>query len=137
MRSMVTAPRTIMAKPKILCVEDDPDIREILQLALELDDGAMVRTCGNGHEALELTARAQFDVILLDVMMPGLDGPATLGCLQLAPATAATPVIFVTAKATRDELHRLTGLGARGVICKPLDPTTLLARIQELLATAA
>ena len=126
-----------MEKLRILCVEDDPDIREILQLALELDDGAVVQCCATGHEALELTTRVHFDVILLDVMMPGLDGPATLGCLQLAPATAATPVIFVTAKATRDELQRLTGLGARGVIRKPLDPTTLLTRVQELLVSAA
>ncbi len=123
-----------MAVLRILCVEDDPDIREILQLALELEGGAVVQCCSTGREALELTQHAQFDVILLDVMMPGLDGPATLAGLQRAPATAATPVIFVTAKATRDELHRLTGLGARGVICKPLDPVTLLARVQELLS---
>lgn len=123
-----------MAKLSILCVEDDPDIREILQLALELDGGAEVQCCGTGREALDLTRHAHFDVILLDVMMPGLDGPATLKCLQQAPGTAATPVIFVTAKATRDELNRLTGQGALGVVCKPLDPVTLLARVQEFLA---
>lgn len=121
---------------RILCVEDDPDIREIMQLALELDDSAEVQCCGAGSDALELAAHGQFDVILLDVMMPGLDGPATLARLREAPATTATPVVFVTAKATFDELKRLTGLGARGVICKPFDPTTLLERVRALLATS-
>jgi len=93
-----------------------------------------VLTARSGQEALELLEVERIDVVLLDVMMPGLDGPATLACLQQAPTTSATPVVFVTAKATRDELRRLTALGARGVICKPFDSSTLLGRVEALLA---
>lgn len=121
------------AKLKILCVEDDPDIRELFQLTLEMD-GDVVTCCASGLEALAQSAAALFDVILLDVMMPDLDGPTTLARLREARSTADTPVIFVTAKATRDELQRLKDLGARGVISKPFDPASLLPRVRELLA---
>jgi CheY-like chemotaxis protein len=120
---------------KILCVEDDPDIREICCLALELHGDAESQACGSGIEALALTATTTFDVILMDVMMPELDGAATLSRLRQSPRTAQTPVIFVTAKATRDELQRLTRLGATGVICKPFDTTSLLAQVRRLLAS--
>jgi CheY-like chemotaxis protein len=120
---------------KILCVEDDPDIREICCLALELNGDAEARACGSGIEALAISATTAFDVILMDVMMPELDGPGTLVRMRQSPRTAKTPVIFLTAKATRDELQRLTGLGATGVICKPFDPTSLLAQVRKLLAS--
>ena len=123
------------AKMKILCVEDDADIREICCLALELNGDVDVQPCSGGQEALAITANAVFDVILMDVMMPELDGPATLRRMRQSPQTAGTPVIFVTAKATRDELQRLTGLGATGVICKPFNPVTLLQQVRAILAS--
>ncbi|MCC7461798.1 MAG: response regulator [Gammaproteobacteria bacterium] len=119
---------------RILCVEDDADIREIFQLALEAGGDAEVATCGSGQEALALYATQRFDVVLLDVMMPQMDGPATLAELRRLPQGAAAAVIFVTAKATHDELQRLRRLGARGVITKPFDPLTLLTGVRALLA---
>lgn len=119
---------------RILCVEDDADIREVFRLALEMDDAFSVECCGSGTEALARCADTTFDVVLLDVMMPGLDGPATLSLLRRSKHGASTPVIFVTAKATRDELQRLRGLGAKGVISKPVDPMELPKRVRELLS---
>jgi CheY-like chemotaxis protein len=121
-------------KLKILCVEDDPDIRELFQLTMEMDGDVAATCCASGVDALAQSAATLFDVILLDVMMPDLDGPTTMARLRQAQSTAATPVIFVTAKATQDELQRLKDLGARGVISKPFDPATLLPRVRELLA---
>jgi two-component system, OmpR family, response regulator len=122
---------------KVLCVEDDPDIREIFTLALELSEGVEVQSCGSGREALAICAEVRFDVILLDVMMPEMDGPATLAQLRQLPEMASTAAIFVTAKATREELQRLTGLGAKGVISKPVNPLTLMARVREILGVQA
>ncbi|MFO1402748.1 MAG: response regulator [Steroidobacteraceae bacterium] len=119
---------------RILCVEDDADIREIFQLALESSDGVEVRVCGSGAEALSLCGVQHFDVVLLDVMMPDMDGPGTLAGLRRLPHGADVRVIFVTAKATLDELQRLRRLGAKGVITKPFDPLTLATRVRELLA---
>ncbi len=84
---------------RILYVEDEPDIRAIAQMALEAVGGFSVIGCASGSEALSAAATAQADLLLLlDVMMPGMDGPDTLKALRALPATANTPVIFMTAK---------------------------------------
>ena len=127
-----------MSYPKyLLCVEDDDDVREICQLSLRASDRELVVTaCADGLQALAAVAEQHPDVILLDVMMPLLDGPATLARLQADAHTAQIPVIFLTAKATADEMRRLTRLGAIDVMFKPFDPRTLLTRVRESLQKA-
>ena len=119
----------------ILCIEDDPDVREIICMALELSAQVRVRSCGSGAEALAIAAASPPELILLDVMMPGLDGTETLRRLRADARTAAIPVVFITAKATSNDLQRLSKLGARGVICKPFDPLTLLEQVRAFVTS--
>ena len=118
----------------ILYVDDEADIREVAQMALELDPEFEVRTCASGREALLASAQWQPDLILLDVMMPEMDGPATLRALRSAPATASIPIVFITARSQAAEVEALVKMGARGVISKPFDPMTLAARVSGFLA---
>ncbi len=114
-----------MSSLRILVVEDEHDIRTIVQLALERVGGFVVQCVGSGSEALAMATAHAPDLILLDVMMPGMDGPETLRALQALPATASTPVVFLTAKAQPHDIELLRGLGAVAVIVKPFDPMTL------------
>lgn len=121
----------------VLHVEDEPDIREVAAMALEMDPEIKVRSAASGLEALAvLESDAEVNVILLDVMMPELDGPGTLERLREIPAHADTPVIFMTARAQSHELERFLGLGAIAVISKPFDPMTLGQQLRDQLATA-
>ena len=122
--------------PRILCVEDDPDIQTVLRLVLEELGGFTVEICSGGREALHRAPDFRPQLILLDVMMPGIDGPAILAELRLLPATAATPVAFVTAKAQPQEVTRYLSLGVAGVIPKPFDPDTLPGDLTALWARA-
>jgi CheY-like chemotaxis protein len=114
----------------ILYVEDDPDIREVAAMALELIGGLTVRACASLEEALACDVAP--DLLLLDVMMPGMDGPSTLGHLRRDPRFAATPAVFITAKANPPEIRRLLDLGAIGVVGKPFDPSTLTDEIRRI-----
>lgn len=114
---------------RILCVEDDPDIQEVIRLALETVGGFTVKLCASGREALAGMAGFRPDLVLLDVMMPGMDGPQTLAALRQQPEGAALPVIFMTAKVQPEEVAHLESLGVLGVIAKPFDP---MALAQEL-----
>jgi CheY-like chemotaxis protein len=118
---------------KVLLVDDEGDIRRIARLGLSRLGGCEVVEAGSGAEALETAAAEHPDVVLLDVMMPGQDGPSTLQALRADARTAEIPVIFLTAKAMPSEIERLTKLGARGVLIKPFDPTTLAAQVRALL----
>jgi len=118
---------------KILLVDDDASLRRIAQLSLTRVGGFEVLEAGSGHDALTLAAGEHPAMILLDVMMPGLDGPTTLAALRANPDTAAIPVVFLTAKVQRAEIDRFLGLGVRGVIAKPFDPMTLSAEVRRLL----
>lgn len=118
---------------RLLYVDDEDDIREIALMALELDPGFQVRDCGSGAQALEIAAAWRPRLILLDVMMPAMDGPATLAALRARAETADIPVAFITARTQRDDLERLMALGACGVIAKPFDPMTLAERVRTLL----
>ncbi len=117
---------------RVLFVEDELDIQIVARLALEDIGHLEVEVCGSGSEALEIAPRFRPELILLDVMMPDPDGPATLKALALKPETASTPVVFVTAKAQNHEIEEYLELGALDVIVKPFDPMTLAARIHEI-----
>jgi len=109
----------------VLYVDDEPDIRTIVQIALGLASDLTVHTGDSGIHALELARALSPDVVLLDVMMPGLDGPATLSRMRSDPVLAHIPVIFITAKAMPKEVAQFRKMGAVGVIAKPFDPMQL------------
>ncbi|MBA2964400.1 MULTISPECIES: response regulator [Ramlibacter] len=117
---------------RVLYVEDDADIRTIAVLALETVGGLQLRACASGAEALEAAAGFAPDLLLLDVMMPGMDGPTTLQRLRELPGTARTPVVFMTAKMQASEIEHYLSLGALGVITKPFDPMALAVQVQDL-----
>jgi two-component system OmpR family response regulator len=121
---------------RILHVDDEPDIREVVELSLGLDPDFAVRSCGSGREALAVAAEWQPDFILLDVMMPAMDGPSTLVQLRENARSATIPVIFMTARAQARELDHFRSLGAVGVIAKPFDPMTLAASVRSYVQPA-
>jgi CheY-like chemotaxis protein len=123
-----------MRRIRILHVDDDSDIREVVGISLGLGTRLAVRSCASGGEAIAATAKWSPDLILLDVMMPDMDGPMTLARLSECPHTATIPVVFMTARAQAGELHRFLQLGALGVISKPFDPMTLATVVGRYLA---
>ena len=117
----------------ILYVEDDEDIQSVAKIALEIVGGFTLRSCSSGKEALEQeTVTFAPDLMLLDVMMPEMDGPTTLARLRELPGLASTPVIFMTAKVQASEISHYKSLGAIGVIAKPFDPMQLATQIRQL-----
>ena len=118
---------------KVLIVDDEPDIRRVAKLGLSRVGGMEVVEATNGTEALVRAREDHPDAVLLDVMMPVLDGPSTLARLREDPATAAIPVVFLTAKAIAAEVDRLKSLGAAGVLTKPFDPMTLARELRGVL----
>jgi CheY-like chemotaxis protein/HPt (histidine-containing phosphotransfer) domain-containing protein len=125
-----------MTAIRILHVDDEPDIREVVELSLSLDSVFATRSCSSGTEALAIAADWQPDLILLDVMMPVMDGPATLIQLRESARTASIPVIFMTARAQAREVDRFRTLGAVGVIPKPFDSMTLAASVRSYVQPA-
>jgi CheY-like chemotaxis protein len=121
---------------RILHVDDEPDIREVVELSLSLDPAFSIRSCASGGEALAAAVEWPPDLILCDVMMPVMDGPATLARLRESPRTAHIPLVFMTARAQTRELEHFKSLGATGVIAKPFDPMTLAASVRSHLRTA-
>ena len=121
----------------IVYVDDEPDMRLVVQTALSLAEGLTVHTAESGEQALELARELQPDLLLLDVIMPGLDGPATLKRLRADPDVARIPAIFMTAKAMPEEVARLRALGALAVIAKPFDPMQLSAQVLALWQASA
>ncbi|MCW8915955.1 MAG: response regulator [Magnetovibrio sp.] len=117
---------------KILYVEDDPDIQVVAQMALETVGGYTLCVCSSGQEALDQAEAFAPDMILLDVMMPEMDGPTTLGNLRKMDSLSVTPAIFMTAKVMPSDVERYKELGAVDVIAKPFDPMSLATRIQEI-----
>jgi two-component system, OmpR family, response regulator len=120
------------APKRILMIEDEPDIQAIARLALELVGGFTVELCGSGQEALRKAPAFAPDIILIDVMMPGMDGPSTLRALRAMPELAATPVVFMTAKVQPHEIARYKEMGALDVIAKPFDPMALPETITSI-----
>ena len=118
---------------RVLHVEDEIDIQAVAKIALEDIGGLRVESAGSGKEALAKVAAFAPDVILLDVMMPGMDGPATLRALRALPGAAHVPVVFMTAKIQSHEVEDYLKMGALGVLSKPFDPMTLAGDLQRLL----
>ncbi len=121
---------------KILLVEDDENIRILAQMSLEASTDWRILIAPSGAEALGIAAQEKPDLILLDVMMPGMDGFTTLAGLRENPASAGIPVIFMTAKIQSQELEDYSKLGIAGVISKPFDPLKLAAEITHLVSTS-
>lgn len=117
---------------RIMYVEDEPDIRAVAELALSAVGGFEVQLCESGEQALVSAEAFQPDLILLDVMMPRLDGPETLQALRENPALAAIPVAFMTAKVQPSEIEAYKALGAIDVIAKPFDPMTLSDTVKDI-----
>lgn len=117
---------------RILYVEDEPDIQAVAKLALEMVGGFAVKVCSSGEEALREAEAFAPDMILLDVMMPGMDGPSTLKALRALPSLADIPVAFMTAKVQPAEVAHYRTLGARDVIAKPFDPMTLASQVRAI-----
>ena len=122
-----------MSKLRILHVDDEPDIREVVDISLGLDPQFEVRACASGAEALTAAADWLPTLILLDVMMPVMDGPMTLAQLRKNPKTFDVPVLFMTARAQAREVEHYISLGAQGVISKPFDPMALAGLVGEHL----
>ena len=122
-----------MPPKRILMIDDEDDIREVAQLGLEAVGGFEVVTAASGLDGLEKAASERPDAILLDVMMPDMDGPTTFERLQQANATRGIPVILLTAKVQAADKRRFAELGVKAVLSKPFDPLSLADEISEAL----
>ena len=122
-----------MANKRILIVDDEDDIREVAALSLETIAGYEVLSANSGKAAVQIAQAEQPDAILLDVMMPDMDGPSTLEALRALTSTAHIPVVFLTAKVQPSERSRFASLGAKAVLSKPFDPLTLASELATAL----
>jgi CheY-like chemotaxis protein len=122
-----------MSTKRILIVDDEPDIREVAQMSLETVSGWQVLTAESGHEGITKAKQEKPDAILLDAMMPGMDGAATFEELQGDPSTKQIPVIMFTAKVQAADRKRFADLGVKDIIAKPFDPMKLGSQIAAIL----
>ena len=118
---------------RILIIDDEDDIREVAALSLETVADWEVEVARSGAEGLAMAVASQPEAILLDVMMPGMDGPTTFRELRKNPATAHIPVLLLTAKVQNTDQRRFADLGVEAVLFKPFDPLTLSAQISQIL----
>ena len=118
---------------RILIIDDEDDIREVAALSLEATAGWEILTANSGAKGIEVAVAQQPDAILMDVMMPEVDGPTTFGLMQKNPAVAGIPVLLLTAKVQGIDQRRFANLGVTAVLFKPFDPLTLAAQISESL----
>ena len=117
----------------VILAEDDPDIQLVARLALKRA-GFSVKVVGNGQEAIDAIHEQPPDVILLDWMMPEIDGPETCRRLKADPSTSSIPVIFLTAKSQEAEIQRGLSLGAAGYVTKPFDALTLGQHVKDIIS---
>jgi CheY-like chemotaxis protein len=120
------------ALKRVLCVEDDDDIRRILRLSLEKIGDMTVELVADPARAIESMIAFRPDLVMLDWMMPGMDGPTLMRKMRQTPETRALPVVFVTAKASQRELSELKALGAAGTISKPFAPKDLPGHLRAI-----
>jgi CheY-like chemotaxis protein len=118
---------------RVLIIDDEDDIREVAALSLEATADWEIFTASSGKEGIRVAAAEKPDAILMDVMMPEMDGPTTFKQMQLIPALAGIPVVLLTAKVQGVDQRRFAGLGVAAVLFKPFDPLTLAAQISEVL----
>jgi DNA-binding response OmpR family regulator len=118
---------------RILFVDDEEDIREIAAMSLELDSEIEVTTCPSGSAAIAALRELPADLVMLDVMMPGMDGPSTLAALRAEHGDELPPVLFCTARTQSGDIQSYLDLGARGVIAKPFDPMSLAETVRGLM----
>jgi CheY-like chemotaxis protein len=118
---------------RVLIIDDEDDIREVAGLSLEATTDWSILTASSGREGIKVAAAEKPDAILMDVMMPEMDGPTTFKQLQLNPETAGIPVVLLTAKVQGVDQRRFAGLGVAAILFKPFDPLTLAAQISEVL----
>jgi two-component system alkaline phosphatase synthesis response regulator PhoP len=123
-----------MSRKRILVIDDEEDIREVAALSLESSADVEVLTAPEGKTGIERAAQSRPDLILLDVMMPELDGPSTLARLRAREETRHIPVIFLTAQVQAGERRNLSAMSVRGIIAKPFNPLTLAADVAALAA---
>ncbi|WP_432484939.1 response regulator [Kineococcus esterisolvens] len=116
----------------VLVVDDEPHLRELAALSLERVGGFTALTAGTAAECLAAVAEHHPDLVLLDAMMPGTDGPGTLALLRAGAAGAGVPVVFLTAGVQRHQVRALESLDVLGVLSKPFDPLELPAQVREL-----
>lgn len=118
---------------RVLIIDDENDIREVAGLSLEATTNWVILTANSGKEGIRMATLEKPDAILMDVMMPGMDGPTTFKQLQFNTATAGIPVVLLTAKVQGVDQRRFAGLGVAGILFKPFDPLTLGAQLAGLL----
>ena len=121
---------------KILVVEDDPDARKVLSLILRLD-GFEVTSASGGPEAIQVLAEALPDLVLLDVMMPDMDGYEVCVWIRANPATARLPVVMLSAKADPESMARGLEVGANGYLAKPIKPSSLTRQLHTVIVRSA
>src|ERR1700689_5488919 len=118
---------------RVLIIDDEEDIREVAALSLETVAGWQVYMANSGAQGLARAGEHQPDAILLDVMMPGMDGPTTFRELRKNPATAKIPVLLLTAKVQSNDQRRFADLGVQAILFKPFDPLTLSTQMEKIL----
>ena len=118
---------------RVLIIDDEDDIREVAALSLEATAGWEILTARSGVEGMKVAAAERPDAILMDVMMPGVDGPTTFRHMQQDPLISDIPVLFLTAKVQGVDQRRFAGLGVAAVLFKPFDPLTLAQQICDVL----
>lgn len=118
---------------RVLIIDDEDDIREVAALSLETTANWKIFTASSGREGIKVAAAERPDAILMDVMMPEMDGPTTFKQLQLNPLTSGIPVVLLTAKVQGVDQRRFAGLGVAAVLVKPFDPLTLAQQIAGAL----
>ncbi len=132
---MIAKPQPDATAPglhRILCIDDERDILDVAQMCLQIVGGFDVTVCDSGAKGLAQAAADRPDLILLDVMMPDMNGPETLEHLQASPALRDIPVIFVTARIQPAEIQSYLRMGVTGVIPKPFDPMALAGQVREI-----
>lgn len=118
---------------RILIIDDEDDIREVAALSLEATAGWQILTASSGAEGIAIASAQKPDAILMDVMMPGVDGPTTFRNMQQIPAVSGIPVLLLTAKVQGVDQRRFADLGVAAVLLKPFDPLTLAQQISDVL----
>ena len=118
---------------RVLIIDDEDDIREVAALSLEATAGWEILTASSGAEGISIASVQKPDAILMDVMMPGVDGPTTFKSMQENPVINKIPVLLLTAKVQGVDQRRFAGLGLAGILFKPFDPLTLAEQISEAL----